>query len=177
MEMGMKRGVWLLGLSLSLGMASAAPGQMFKTAKVPEGTQVHRNTDQSSRVQAVVDWFGPTDVAKMGGMHDNTDSPESRLLGGPVQKNRDKAERANPIAYVSKDDPPFLIMHGDRDKMVPFNQSELLYDALKKVGVDATLKPVKGAGHGTREFGSAESMKSVEDFFAEHLKKRTEASR
>jgi dipeptidyl aminopeptidase/acylaminoacyl peptidase len=87
-----------------------------------------------------------------------------------VQENKDKAERANPIAYVSKDDPPFLIMHGDRDNMVPFNQSELLYDALKKVGVDATFKPVKGAGHGTRQFGTAESMKLVEDFFDKHLK-------
>jgi acetyl esterase/lipase len=297
MEMGMKRVVWLLGLSLSLGMASASPGQLFKTAKVPAGTQVHRNlayvkggherqkldlyvpekadgplpvivwvhpgawmfggkeecpaipflgkgyavasinhrysrqapfpaqiedckaairwlranaktynldterfgvwgassgghlsallgtsadvkdlegtqgeTGPSSRVQAVVDWFGPTDVAKMGGMHDNTDSPESRLLGGPVQENKGKAERANPIAYVSKDDPPFLIMHGDRDNMVPFNQNELLYEALKKAGVDATFHPVKGAGHGTREFGSEENMRLVEKFFDKYLK-------
>lgn len=140
-----------------------------------EGTQ--GEPGPSSRVQAVVDWFGPTDVAKMGGMHDNADSPESRLLGGPVRENKDKAERANPIAYVSKDDPPFLIMHGDRDNMVPFNQSERLYDALKKVGVDATFKPVKRAGHGTREFDTEESMKFVEDFFDEHLKKRTGASR
>jgi len=87
-----------------------------------------------------------------------------------VEENKDKAERANPIAYVSKDDPPFLIMHGDRDNMVPFNQSELLYDALKKVGVDATFKPVKGAGHGTREFGTRESMNCVEEFFDKHLK-------
>src|SRR5262245_55893196 len=60
--------------------------------------------DQSSRVQAVVDWFGPTDFTKMGGSHDQPDSPEAKLVGGPVQENKEKAARANPITYVSKDD-------------------------------------------------------------------------
>jgi acetyl esterase/lipase len=127
--------------------------------------------DQSSRVQAVVDWFGPTDVTKMGGSHDGPDSPESKLLGGPVQENREKAERANPIAYVSNDDPPFLILHGDRDATVPFSQSELLEEALRKAGVDVTFRPVKGAGHGGREFSSEENRKLVEEFFDKHLKK------
>jgi acetyl esterase/lipase len=127
--------------------------------------------DQSSRVQAVVDWFGPTDVTKMGGGHDRPDSPEAKLLGGPVQGNKDKAARANPIAYVSKDDPPFLIMHGDKDPTVPFSQSELLVEALKAAGVEVTFHPVKGAGHGGREFSSEENRKLVEEFFGKHLKK------
>jgi acetyl esterase/lipase len=127
--------------------------------------------DQSSRVQAVVDWFGPTDVTKMGGSHDGPDSPEARLLGGPVQENKEKAERANPIAYVTKDDPPFLILHGDKDTTVPFSQSELLEEALRKAGLDVTFRPVKGAGHGGREFSSEENRKLVEEFFDKHLKK------
>lgn len=127
--------------------------------------------DQSSRVQAVVDWFGPTDVTRMGGSHDGPNSPEARLLGGPVQENKDKAERANPIAYVSKDDPPFLILHGDQDATVPFNQSELLADALRKAGLDVTFQPVKGAGHGGPQFSSEENRKLVEEFFDKHLKK------
>jgi len=126
--------------------------------------------DRSSRVQAVVDWFGPTDFTKMGGSHDQPDSPEAKLLGGPVQENKDKAARANPITYVSKDDPPFLIMHGDRDTTVPLGQSELLLEALKKAGVDATFSPVKGAGHGGREFSSDENRKIVEKFFDRYLK-------
>jgi acetyl esterase/lipase len=126
---------------------------------------------QSSRVQAVVDWFGPTDVTKMGGGHDGPDSPEAKLLGGPVQENKEKAERANPIAYVSKDDPPFLILHGDKDPTVPFSQSELLEEALRKAGLDVTFRPVKGAGHGGREFSSEENRKLVEEFFDKHLKK------
>jgi acetyl esterase/lipase len=128
-------------------------------------------TDQSSRVQAVVDWFGPTDFTKMGGSHDQPESPEARLLGGPVQENKDKAARANPITYITKDDPPFLIMHGDKDTTVPFSQSELLLEALKRAGVDATFKPVTGAGHGGRQFSSDENRKLVEEFFEKHLKK------
>jgi acetyl esterase/lipase len=129
-------------------------------------------SNQSSRVQAVVDWFGPTDVTKMGGSHDQPDSPEAKLLGGPVQENQDKAARANPITYVSKDDPPFLVMHGDKDPTVPFSQSELLVDALKTAGVEVTFHPVTGAGHGGPEFSSEENHKLVEEFFDKHLKMR-----
>jgi acetyl esterase/lipase len=76
------------------------------------------NPEQSSRVQAVVDWFGPTDFLQMGGSHNDAKSPESQLLGGAVQENKEKAAKANPITYVSKDDPPFLIMHGDKGPTV-----------------------------------------------------------
>jgi acetyl esterase/lipase len=126
----------------------------------------------SSRVQAVCDWFGPTDFTVMnkypGTMdHDAADSPESQLLGGPVQKNRDRAARANPVTYVTKDDPPFLIMHGDKDPLVPLNQSELLDAALKRAGVEVTFHVVKGAGHG---FSGQQNLDLVRDFFARHLR-------
>ncbi len=121
---------------------------------------------ESSRVQAVVDWFGPTDFLHIGEpesdiRHNAPDSPESRLLGGSVLENRDKAAQASPITYVSKDAPPFLIMHGERDRTVPFNQSELLYEALKKAGADVTFVPVKGAGHG---FGGPNAIGPVREF-------------
>ncbi len=127
---------------------------------------------ESSRVQAVVDWFGPTDFLHIGSaesdlQHNAPDSPESKLIGGPLLENKDKAAKASPVSYVSKDAPPFLIMHGDRDRTVPFNQSELLYAALKKAGVDATLVPMKGAGHG---FGGPEAIAPVRDFLARCLK-------
>lgn len=124
---------------------------------------------QSSRVQAVLDWFGPTDLTKMGGWHDRPDSPEAQLLGGPVQQNTQKAARANPITYVSKDDPPFLIMHGDKDPTVPYNQSELLAEALEDAGVEVTLHTVTGAGHGGREFFNDANRRRIEDFFDKHL--------
>ncbi|RPI24107.1 MAG: alpha/beta hydrolase [Acidobacteria bacterium] len=111
------------------------------------------NLKYSSRVQAVCDYFGPTDFLRMndipGAMdHNAADSPESALIGGAIQKNPDKVARANPITYVSPDDPPFLILHGDQDRTVPPNQSELLHDALKKAGVQVRLGIVTGAGHG-----------------------------
>ncbi len=126
---------------------------------------------RSSRVQAVVDWFGPTDFLKMGQGrldHDAAGSPESLLVGGAIQENKEKCSKANPITYVSKDAPPFLIMHGDKDDTVPINQSELLHEALKKAGVDSTFEVVKGAGHG---FRPADVEGKVEAFFDKHLKK------
>ncbi len=128
------------------------------------------NAEFSSRVQAVVDWFGPTDFLKMGKNrmdHDAEGSPESQLVGGPIQENREKAARANPITCVTPDDPPFLIMHGDKDDLVPLNQSELLAEALKKAGVEATLHVVPGAGHG---FGGRELDAMIDAFLDKHLR-------
>jgi len=126
----------------------------------------------SSRVQAVIDWFGPTDLLQIGGPpsdipHNAPDSPESKLIGGALLENKDKAAKASPITYVSKAAPPFLIMHGDQDRTVPFNQSELLYGALKKAGVDATFIPMKGAGHG---FGGPQAIEPVRAFLKRIVK-------
>lgn len=128
------------------------------------------NAEFSSRVQAVIDGFGPTDFLRMGKNridHDSADSPESLLVGGPIQENREKAARANPITYVTADDPPFLIMHGDKDDLVPIGQSELLAEALQKAGVEAALHVVAGAGHG---FGGRELDAKVDAFLDRHLK-------
>ncbi len=129
------------------------------------------NLDRSSRVQCVVDWFGPSDLLTMHGGHDNPDSPESRLIGGAVQENPDKARNASPVTYVSKDSAPFLIMHGDRDNTVPPGQSDELAAALKKAGVEVALVVVQGNGHGGPGFNSPANRKLVESFFAKHLGK------
>ena len=128
------------------------------------------NAKQSSRVQCAVDYFGPTDFTKMGGNHDKSGSPESNLIGGAVSSSPEKAQKANPIAYITEDDPPFLIVHGEKDSTVPFNQSELLTAALKAAGVPVELVPMKGAGHGGPDFFAAPNRKRVEEFFAKHLK-------
>lgn len=127
------------------------------------------------KVQAVVDWFGPTALRRMSMYpsrmdHDSPTSPESRLIGGPVQQNAELADRANAITYVTKDDPPFLIQHGDADPLVPMEQSELLRDALKKAGVAVELTIFHGAGHGGPAFQSAANLEKVKSFFAEHLR-------
>ncbi len=128
------------------------------------------NLDQSSRVQCVVDWFGPTDMANMGNQADKPGTPVAQLIGGPVQENLEKARNASPMTYVSKDSAPFLILHGDEDNTVPLHQSEVLADALKKAGVEVELVVVKGNGHGGPGFNSAENRKRIEEFFAKHLR-------
>ena len=130
------------------------------------------NLHVSSSVRAVCDYFGPTDFTKMSDFesrmdHDAPDSPESQLVGGPVQENKEACKRANPITYISKNDPPFLICHGDKDMLVPHNQSVLLNDALEKAGVDVKFHTVKGGGHGFRD---PQVARMVLEFFDEHLK-------
>jgi acetyl esterase/lipase len=110
-------------------------------------------TQTSSQVNAVVDWFGPTDfliMDKCGSSfsHDDIKSPESSLVGGAIQENPDKCALANPITYVSKSNPPFLIFHGDKDPLVPHCQSEKLFEKLQKEGVKSELIIVSNGGHG-----------------------------
>lgn len=134
------------------------------------------HAEVSARVQAVVDFFGPTDLTLMTKQsgpestmnHDAADSPESRLVGGAIQENKDKAALANPILFVTKNDPPMLLVHGDKDPLVPHGQSEILLAALQKAGIEATLYTVKGGGHGSG-FGP-EVPRMVEEFFYRHLK-------
>lgn len=145
---------------------------LLGTAGGVEEFDVGPNAGVSSRVQAVCDFFGPTDFTKMSSFwtkmnHDAPDSPESRLIGGPVQENKDKAQKANPILYVTREDPPFLIVHGDEDPLVPHNQSEILYDALKKMGIDVTLYTVRGGGHGG--FNDPKVNPLIAEYFRKHL--------
>jgi acetyl esterase/lipase len=140
---------------------------------------VGANLDQSSRVQAVCDYYGPTDftvfVSTPGYESHATDaSPEARLLGGAVMQNKDKAAKVNPITYVSQDDPPFLIVHGDKDPTVPINQSQLLFEALKKAGDSVHFHTIHGAGHGGPGFAGKNIDDMVSTFFNERLKNKAE---
>ena len=111
------------------------------------------HTDQSTRVQCVIDYYGPTNFLRMNDFesridHDAADSPESQLIGGAIQENKKQTLTADPISYIDKGDVPFLIMHGTRDMLVPYNQSVLLHNALEKAGVSSVLLTVEGGGHG-----------------------------
>ncbi|MFL6197882.1 MAG: alpha/beta hydrolase fold domain-containing protein [Thermoanaerobaculia bacterium] len=127
------------------------------------------NLDPSSRVQAVVDWYGATDFLQMRFYpttvnHDGATSDESKLIGGAIQDNPERVATADPITYVDAGDPPLLAMHGTLDKLIPFNQSQLLVDALNAAGASATLRPVQGAGHGGSAFDKASVVQPVYDF-------------
>lgn len=136
------------------------------------------NLDQSSRVQAVVDWFGAIDFLKINSQalpcsvldHDAPNSPESELLGCQVQNCPEIAKTANPITYITADDAPFLIMHGTNDCTVPPAQSQMLFDALKAAGIEASLVLLQGAGHGGPQFISPDSEQLVSSFFDRQLR-------
>ena len=130
----------------------------------------------SDRVQAVVDYYGPTDFLQMddhrplphGMVHNLPDSPESELVGGLITEHPDWVAAANPITYVTSDAPPFLVVHGDSDPLVPYHQSEILVTALKAAGVPTTFYTVKDGGHGG--FSDPEVPRITREFLAAHLK-------
>ena len=99
--------------------------------------------------------------------HDLPTSPESLLIGGPIQENKDKVLAACPLMYISKDDATCLIIHGDHDPLVPYDQSVQFHKQLKAAGVEATLIKMVNGEHGG--FRSAEQSKRIENFLRRHL--------
>lgn len=132
----------------------------------------------SSRVQAVCDWYGPTDLLTMppnmlGNGRTKEDIAKSngaRLLGATVMDVPDLAKQASALYQVSSDDPPFLIMHGEKDPGVPLTQSERLHEELQAAGVPSTLHVIPGAGHGGKEFRTPEAQQIIREFFDRQLK-------
>ena len=145
---------------------------MVGTAQDDAGPQdpAGQTPPASARVQAVCDWFGPSDLWRLAAKDSQQYAILSLLLGGPVADNWDKARAASPLSQVKKGDPPFLIMHGDRDSLVPLEQSVLLDAALRKVGVESHLIVLRGADHFTQEFNTPEVLETVAGFFDKHLK-------
>jgi acetyl esterase/lipase len=162
-------GVW--GAS-SGGMLAALLGTSGGVKKL-EGKE-GGNLDQSSRVQAVCDWFGASDVAALAATSAEFNHALAKAFGGPLAQTKEKVLQASPVTHVSKDNPPFLIVHGEKDRPVPLSQSQLLADALKRAGVEVTLKIVPDAGHGGPAFQTAEMRQLIHVFFDKHLKKATQ---
>jgi acetyl esterase/lipase len=140
------------------------------------------NPTQSSRVQAVVDWFGPINFLTMDAHfkvsnkgkqdHDNADSPESRLWGKPIQTIPELVKTANPETYISANNPPFFIQHGSIDKLVPTQQSVEFAEKLTAIlGKDkVTMEVLEGANHGGPAFGTPENLAKVFDFLDKYIK-------
>jgi acetyl esterase/lipase len=155
-------------------IGGSAGGQLVSLLGVSDNEwNTGENSDQSSRVQAVVDMFGPSDLKLMlaGSSRSfalnifNTSSPDDPLVGS-----------YSPVTYVTSDDPPFLILHGDQDAVVPLEQSQILYDKLKAAGVPVELVVVKNAGHGFVPVNGdiqpsmPELVQLVANFFDKYLK-------
>ena len=136
-----------------------------------EGT-VGSNLEQSSRVQAVLDLYGPADMAAMRVPARTRRRPHAvtLLLGGTPKEVPDVAKRASPVTHVTKDDAPFLILHGERDRLVPVQQSTSLHAKLRASGVPSELHVLPGAGHGGPAFDAADTRKRILAFFDRTLK-------
>lgn len=143
------------------------------------------NAAQSSRVQAVVDWFGPADMLlmesdavaqgcpKFGGVgHDDARSPEGLWLGGKPSSIPAVAMKASPVTWVSADDPPFIIQHGGQDCTVPTNQGRRMRDALLPVlgASNVTWAEFPTDGHGGPSFGAAANLDAIAAFFNRWLR-------
>ena len=144
---------------------------------------------ESSRVQAVACFFPPTDLLNFGkpgkemihatdhlppfrAAFDYRELDKQSMLWVPItdaQKLREITRQISPINFVTADDPPTLIIHGDEDPLVALQQSELIMGKFKQTGVEARLVVKKGAGHGWP--GLEKDLVLFADWFDQHLKK------
>jgi len=121
------------------------------------------------RVKAVFAMYPPTDLVLMGRRYAGYGrfSIFSQMFGGAIVHRRAEARAASPITYADRNSPPFLLIHGDKDSLVPSEQSELLDAALRKAGVESKLVIVPGKGHAF-DLDDAQ-LQQVAAFFRKHL--------
>jgi len=131
------------------------------TAQHPIPGEAHTRT--SCAVDAAVCFFAPSEfqswVEHSSGS--GVASPRwmlQKLLGGDLQGREEDMKLASPVHRVSPQSAPMLLLHGENDTVVPVAQSEQLYAALQENAVDATLRRVPGAGHGSGKFFRSEDM-------------------
>ncbi len=136
--------------------------------------KVGGNLDQSSRVQAIVDYYGPTDFVLR-----STDQPKETeqkggkvysMLGRAVQSDLELAKQASGAFHVTQDDPPLLIFHGTADRTVLQNQSHRLRDAYTTAGLPVEFQTVEGAGHGGPGFWTPDNRELAGKFIDRWLK-------
>lgn len=126
---------------------------------------------QSSRIQAVVSFFGPTDLSAKNWPKEVEGFFLVPFLGGTLEEKADLYRKCSPIHYVSKEAPPFLFFHGDKDQLVNIDQSQKLSQKLQDAGVAAQLVTLTGAGHGWGGTRLDQTLEQTIAFFEEKLKK------
>lgn len=143
-----------------------------KTTVDIEGN-VGNHTSMSSAVNAVADWFGPIDMALMDECKRPKDakSPEAALIRGNPADNLDMIALLNPITFLNKTDPQFLVIHGASDNVVPHCQSELFAKALKEKGLLTEFISVPEGQHGPVTFNES-TLKRMTDFFVKEAERK-----
>jgi acetyl esterase/lipase len=146
-------------LSLLVGLTDPASGL--------EGDS--GNPEQSSRVQAVANVFGPTDMVFC--YEKSSVAWIFRLfMGGTPTEAAERYKTASPITYVSSDDPPVLTLHGDQDALVPVEQAKVLDEKMKATGASHSLIVFEGQGHGFGGEFNKRAWDATWEFFDRHLK-------
>ena len=151
-----------------VAMGSSAGGHLVSMLGVSPDVEIFRDDalghrERSDAVQAVVNFYGPTELDMMDAdamssgcppnalCHDCEGSPESLLIDCRPSQCRALAAQASPITYIDGDEAPFLSFHGTDDCTVPIPQARRLHMALQASGAESTLVEVERAGHNTRE--------------------------
>jgi acetyl esterase/lipase len=131
------------------------------------------NADQSSAVQAVVSFFGPTDFTRPVWSKEVQERHLTPFLGGTAKEKAEVYRRASPLTYAGKKSPPFLFVHGTADAIVPIAQSEAMVEKLQEAGVSARLVSMDGEGHfwDWKHENRLKSIAHMMKFFDENLKK------
>jgi len=123
--------------------------------------------EHSSKIQAVIDYCGPTDIWKLKGGKKDVNEMLVNFIGKRALEDKEKVQLASPAYFASKDAPPFLIIHGEKDPLVPVSQARELETALKAAGAEVTLKVDPNGGHGGYDVVTA-----ALDFLGKHFKTR-----
>jgi acetyl esterase/lipase len=123
------------------------------------------------KIKVVLDFYGPIDFLTLKG-HDSKDprNPITLLLGGMVADNEAKAKQASPVTYIDKNDPPFLIIQGEKDESVNPDQAITLSEKLKAAGVKNDLIIVPNAPHYGVMFDAENIRQKIFEYLGEYLK-------
>ncbi|MDA0835732.1 MAG: alpha/beta hydrolase [Planctomycetota bacterium] len=150
--------------------AGAHLSMMLGTMQIEDGLEGEGGWgDQSSGVQGVVAYFGPTDLAA-DDLPDVSKGLVKDFLGGTKSEVPEQYRLASPLTYVNKGDAPLLILQGTKDPLVPHTQAIIMVDALTAAEVPGRVELILGAGHG---WGPPDQQRTIEEtfaFFDQHLK-------
>ena len=159
-------------LASMAGVTNGMPTRTVGSKTIDIEAAVRGNESFSSNVDAVVDWFGPVDMARMNNCEkvNDANSPEAALIGGAPADNADMVALISPITYVKEEGPRFLVLHGDADNVVPHCQGVYFSEELKKANRLEEFISVPEGQHGPVTFNE-DTFKKMTDFFKKEAAK------